>query len=142
MIGARSSLGFIADMTIRRVWLILGIASYAVAAISAMLGSWLLGCLSASVGIIVLILQFRDVGGAVVVPFEPPSWVANEDGSGVHLDIPRRVHRRRSPVVTVYLPADDGQLQEVACDIGNLPDGTVRIVVSRAPACAGEVRIA
>jgi hypothetical protein len=128
-------------MTIRRVWLILGIASYAVAGISAKLGSWWLGCLSALVGIIVLILQFRDVGGVVVVSFEPSSWVTNADGAGVHFDIPRRVHRRRSPVVTVYLPADDGRLQQVACDIVHLPDRTVRVVVSRAPACAGEVRI-
>ena len=89
-----------------------------------------------------MILQYAEVGGATVVEFTRSSWIVNVDGQSYHLNVSAKIHRRKSPVVTVYLRDKDGELQAIHCDIRNLQDGTVQIGVNRPPDEPGEVRIA
>lgn len=107
-------------------------------------GIWNAGALTifgAMLGMVAVVLQYLDVGGAVVIPFTVESWMADDDGHGYHFDVSSRRHGKRKPVVSVFAPYEDGVLEEVMCDVRHLPDGSVRVGVTRPIAVAGEVRI-
>ena len=128
-------------MRSRKVLLGLGLLGGLLTVTSVIWNAMALTILGAVFAACAAVLQYLDVGGAVVVPFTVESWVADDDDEGYHVDIASRRHGKRRPVVSVFARDGDGDFDEVMCDVRRLVDGSVRVKVSTPIAQPGEVRI-
>jgi hypothetical protein len=117
--------------------LVFGLGIIGVALSMAGVFSFVLAAVGALITVAALVYQYR-LGGAVVIPFTPEEWLPGTDGHC--LLVPRRRHGKRAPLVTVWMPTDDGGHEEVICDVHSAPNGGIRICVGVTP-FFGQLRI-